>query len=92
MQTYARFYILYTPIYHFFSYFVAAFSFLGLCPSQTVHLFSVPGSVWTRVYRWFGNEHLRIFPNTSEPEPGLLIPNISEYFRIFPNLRSLGLG
>ena len=39
----------------------------------------------SRVYHWFRNEYFRIFSSVSEPEPGLLIPNmsnISEYFRI----------
>ena len=37
------------------------------------------------VSHWFGNEYFRIFPNISESELDLLIPNIpniSEHFRI----------
>ena len=40
------FYKLYTPIHHFFSHFIVAASFLGLPPSQMVHLFFILNKAW----------------------------------------------
>ena len=35
------FYTLYIPMHHFLCHFIAILSFLGLPPSQMMHLFSV---------------------------------------------------
>ena len=48
VHTSTHFYIPSSPISHFSSHFIAAFSVLGLSPPQLVHVFSVPNGMTPR--------------------------------------------